>query len=344
MRFLLPFFDDSTLIFAATMRAKLAERGHDVITAMSSAAHLSERQIATHLPMGADITIDDAFFSTPEIAGFDAVIISKAPEAIRRQIAKGGIRQRPAYIAFQPGLEFTPDRGRKNRRDFDIVFLYSADHRDKFKRAIKSPRWQHVSFGHPYFMTPKAPDLSGRKNVYFFAQAISPATLNSRRFVVDVLATLAERHPDRDVFVKLRHLPGENDNHVHRETYAYPWLLERYFPDAPPNLKLTACTMAEALDDAAIAITCTSTAVMDAISAGVPAMIYLDYVENYHDQYARPMRNEFAASGLISSIPQIMDLEASAPDEDWMRQHFRGDELFEEIETAVGEFKRVNRT
>lgn len=340
MKILLPFFDDTTLIFAARMKRLLSPRGHTVSLAAVEPHYVSERQLTAHLPGRHDLTVVTESLNENTVAPFDAVITAKAPKSITDLIKKPSYRfsqKRPAFIAFQPGLEFTPRRGMRNRRHFDAVFLYSAPHRDIFLSTYNKPG-QHVSFGHPYFMTPKAADLTNRRNVYFFAQAISPSTMAARRFIVDILVTLATRHPDRDVFLKLRHLPGENSDHVHKEQFPYPDILNE-FANIPANLKLTACTMQEALDDAAIAITCTSTAVLDAISAGVPAMIYLDYVENYRDIYSELMRREFSDSGLIADIPQIMDLRHSPPHPEWMRQHFRGDDLMDEIESAISTFR-----
>jgi hypothetical protein len=342
MKFLMPFFDDTTLMFSSKTATALRQRGHVVDIVAVDTHEMSERQINAHSVSDHPTTTWAATdFNESYLAGYDAVITCKAPLVINRMLGDQvyrSRRDRPAFVAFQPGLEFTPERGRKNRRNFDIVFLYSAKHRNSFKAKIRPNDWQHVSFGHPYFTTPAQVALSGR-NIYFYAQAISPLTAVSRRFLLDILVTLARRHTDRDVYIKLRHLPGENATHVHKEVYSYPSLLERYFPDAPANLKLTACTMAESLKDAAIAITCTSTAVMDAVSAGVPSMIYLDYVENYRDKYSGLMRDEFSDSGLVSDIHQIMRLEPNRPDTEWMDQHFRGDDLYAEMIASVTAFK-----
>jgi hypothetical protein len=347
MRFFVPFFDDSTIIFAATVKRLLEARGHDVLTAVMSDHQLSDRQISIHLPAGPDMKIGEDFFATDAMTSFDAMLTCKAPLALRRlmknQVHKKR-RDRPCYIAFQPGLEFTPERGRLNRVDFDAVFLYSAQHRDDYRKHIRSSGSQHVSFGHPYFLLPTTAKLVTPKgdNIYFFAQAISPSTLSSRQFIVDVLATLARRHPTRKVIIKLRHLPGENATHVHREAFDYPWIIEKYFPDKPENLVLSDCSMRDALNDAYLALTCTSTAVMDAVSAGVPAMIYLSYVENYRDKYSYLMRGEFKSSGLVTPLKKIMNLDYSSPNEEWLRNHFRGDDLFVEIENTVNKFRAIS--
>lgn len=347
MRFFVPFFDDSTVIFAATVKRLLEARGHDVLTAVMSDHQLSDRQISIHLPSGPDMTIGGDFFATDAMTSFDAMLTCKAPLPVRRLMKDKKHKQRrdrPCYIAFQPGLEFTPERGRLNRVDFDAVFLYSAQHREDYKRHIPSADRQHVSFGHPYFLIPDENSAAKPKgnNIYFFAQAISPLTLSSRQFIVDILATLARRHPDRKVIIKLRHLPGENANHVHREAFDYPWIIDKYFPDKPANLVLSDCSMKDALDDAYVAITCTSTAVMDAVSAGVPAMIYLSYVENYRDKYSYLMRGEFKSSGLISPLKDIMNLNYRNANREWLRNHFRSDDLFVEIENVVAKFKAID--
>lgn len=340
MKILLPFFDDSTLIFASRMRQVLSDRGHSVEVVELGDAGLQQRQLDELVPLGDYVRWAEPVHESL-VSSYDAVITCKTAPAIGRLLASGRYRKkrnRPAFVAFQPGLEFSPERGRQNRRWFDVVFLYSVTHRDAFRAVMPPASWQHVSYGHPYFILP-SPRKSDGRNIYFFTQAISPSTLASRRFVVDVLATLARRHPNRKVLLKLRHLPSENTTHVHREQFTYSEILDRCFPDAPANLAVTVCSMEDALADAAIAITCTSTAAMDAVSAGVPTMIYLDYIENYLDPLALPMRQEFSDSGLICDLHRVMNLEANAPDPIWLQQHFRGDDLYSELEISIAAFK-----
>lgn len=348
MRFFLPFMNDSTMIFAAAMSRILKTRGHDTVTALYKESQrgdaITARQIATFLPEGPDRKVDEDDLTSDSVDTFDAVITSMPSRSVRDKLAQESFRSRPtrpAYIAFQSGIDFKPENGRKNRANFDIVFLNNVADRDAFIQEKQAAYWQHVSFGHPYCQLPSVWGQTGKQNIYFFAQAVSPLTLESRKFVADFLCTLAARHPERDVYIKLRHLPSENANHKHREEFPYPDILADTFPNAPANLKLSACSMQEAIADAAFAITCTSTAVMDAISAGLPSMVYLDYVENYHDPLAEPMRKLFTDSNVIASLPQIMRLEAAKPSRNWLEQHFRGGDLFEELETAVGEYLRL---
>jgi hypothetical protein len=74
------------------------------------------------------------------------------------------------------------------------------------------------------------------------------------------ILAIARAHPDRRVWIKLRHLPGENAGHLHKEEFDYPSLLPDLPGGAPANLDVTAISMAESLQRAGVGITCTSTA------------------------------------------------------------------------------------
>lgn len=347
MRFLLPFMNDSTLIFAATMREKLALRGHEAVTAHfteNEAPDVSERQLSLLLPDGPDLEIEPCFFNEDSLSDFDAVITSMPSRFIRERLNNIDYRrsrQRPAYIAFYAGLDFTPEKGFANRRFYDAIFFTQRGHIDLFSKKFGISPNQRLSFGHPYFMRAEVPHVP-RKNIVFFTQAVSPPTLPARRFIVDMLATLAERYPEFSVEIKLRHLPGENTRHKHVEDFPYPWIIERHFQDLPNNVIISDRSTLEALSNAAYAITCTSTAAMDAIAAGVPTFVYLDYPENYLDPLVMAMRKEFSKSGLIARVQDIMLLDASKPDETWVDDRFRGADLFEEIELAVSEFGQTS--
>lgn len=345
MRFLLPFMNDSTLIFAATMREKLKLRGHEAITAHfteNETPDVSERQLSLLLPDGPDLEIEPYFFNEDSLSDFDAVITSMPSRFIRERLKNTDYRrsrQRPAYIAFYAGLDFTPEKGFANRRFYDAIFFTQRGHIELFSKKFGTNPSRYLSFGHPYFMRREAAHIPG-KNIIFFTQAVSPPSLPARRFIVDMLATLADRYPEYSVEIKLRHLPGENTRHKHVEGFPYPWIMERHFQDLPKNVIMTDRSTLEALSNAAYAITCTSTAAMDAIAARVPTFVYLDYPENYLDPLVTAMRKEFSTSGLIARLHDIMLLEAIDPDEGWVDDRFRGADLFEELELAVSEFKQ----
>lgn len=356
-RLLLPFIDDSTLFFAIRMRDLLRPLDCQIDLAwLTDKTALSQRQLAENLPEGPDLVITNPAFKTPRnFDGYDAIVTSRIYGPLRDMMKRVPVKMsadRPVVVSFQGGLDFTPLKGFANRETADAVFIVPASDIPKFHEFAKSQNfgWQHVEFGHPSFIRPATlqRDSTSARDIYFFAQAISPISLKARRHIVDVLCVLAKRNPDRDVYIKLRHLPGENKGHLHLEKYNYPDLLRKYFPSAPPNLKVTACTMDEALERSFIGITCTSTAAIDLVRAGVPTQVYLDYVENYMDPLHPPMRQLFESSNLIASLTEVMEGVTRTPDQAWLEDMFCPDDLGNKVLSAINSVRqnamRVTRT
>lgn len=346
MKIALPFQEDTSLIFASKIAADFVRRGHSVefirVIDHNGPDGISERQFHQNLGYTRFETVQmDDLLTNQTLMCADAVVVSRVVQPMRDALANASFkerRDRPCFLAFHAGLELSPQRGWENRKDFDAYFMNKQLHAKRFIRSYRSKYWRHVSFGHPYAMLPDTQRQSASGNIYFFTQAISPTSLRSRQHIVRVLAAIARANPERSVYLKLRHLPHENAVHMHREKYDYPGIMERLAEKTPPNLKLTDCSMADALEDAAYCITCTSTAAIDAISAGVPVAAYIDYVDFRSDRLREPFRAEFDASGVITSLNDLLELRFAYPVEEWMSTRFRGADLFDEIEAVVAAF------
>lgn len=344
----LPVLEDSSLIFARRVGSMLTSRGHGVFYIHVQERHisrskLSERQIEESLGQaGLDGSISEAGFMRDDfLANFGAVVVSRSFTEMRTWLKRERFRNRsdrPRFVSFLAGLDFMPRKGVDNRLWFDAVFLNNPADCDLFRRLTQRDDDQIVSWGHPYFVRPKTwRELAPDAPIYMFAQAISPPSLAARLHILHMLHTLARLHPERKIVLKLRHLPNENDNHVHKEIFSYPWLQERYGPPPPPNLHFETGPIGEALAQAGATITCTSTAAMDSISAGVPAFVYLDYVQNYLDPLCRPMRAIFEKSGAIAPLGEILRLNAPAPPpEAWMARSMRDEAaLCDALDAAI---------
>jgi len=350
---LLLFSDDSTLFFALRMRACLQAEDPDLKVEMGwvvAENALSYRQMAQLLPEGPDIALPGktAFRELMLARRYRAIVTSRVYGALRIQLQNTALHLtagRPCVVAFLGGLDFFPLKGRANRRYCDGVFLVPRSEIAAFEAQAEDwddRMWQELDFGHPSFLTPTppAPDQqTQRRDIYFFAQALSPSTRRARLHMLRAMAAIARANPDRQVWIKLRHLPDENRQHLHQEKYDYTSLMDA-LPDVPENLQLTACTMDEALANAGLGITCTSTAAIDVVRAGVPCMVHLDFVDNYLDPLVAPMRQLFADSGLITSLEDMLCLRTQDPAQEWLDEMFCSRDLGQRVLAMVERFDK----
>ncbi|HCQ57671.1 MAG TPA: hypothetical protein DIU10_07185 [Sulfitobacter sp.] len=331
------FSDDSTLIFARRMREVLQAAELDCAVEMAwftDESALSYRQITQLLPQGPDRVLDGKkLVSLMRDATVRAIFTSRIYRGMQQPLNSPAARwsgNRPCILSFLGGLDFFPAQGFARRGNCDGVYMFPRSAIDDYTQQVgqHTQGWQEIGFGHPSVMRPDGPpaDLADRRDIYFFTQALSPSTLRGRLHMLRVMAAIAKANPERRVFIKLRHLPSENRQHLHLEKYDYPGLMAQLGP-LPPNLLLTDITMEEALETAALGITCTSTAAMDLLRAGLPCMVYLDFVDAYRDPLVPPMRKMFQGSGVITSTEDLLNLKPGALNPQWLEDMFCPDDL-----------------
>ncbi|MCG7630338.1 hypothetical protein MHM88_21255 [Epibacterium sp. MM17-32] len=349
---LLLFSDDSTLFFARRMRACLQASNPDQKVEMGwvvAENALSYRQMAQLLPEGPDLALHgkSAFEDLFLAQSHKAILTSRVYNALGGQLRRTVMHvtaDRPCVIAFLGGLDFFPENGYYHRRHCDGVFLFPHSELQVFEQQASTwpnRMWQEVGFGHPAFLTPEplpANALETRRDIYFFTQALSPSTRRGRMHMLQAMAALARANPDHTVWVKLRHLPDENQQHLHLEKHDYPSLMAA-LPNRPDNLKITACTMDEALSTAALGITCTSTAAIDVVRSGVPCMVHLDFVDSYLDPLVAPMRKLWSESGLITSLEDMLHRRTQPPNPQWVEHMFCPRDLGTRVLEVVKKFK-----
>lgn len=344
-RILLPFVDDSTLFFACRMAECLATLPCETkLTFIKGFGSLSDRQMTNHLPQGPAEVLAPEEALDPETLNTDVIVSSRLFRPLLSLLGVSpdgtlgvGHPNRPWIIAFQGGLDFTPQRGLANRLAADGVFLIAQD-QIKIYRAMRSELGlphQDIAQGHPAFLRPDGPPVPSGEAVTFFAQAISPLTRRARMHMVKVLAAMARHKPNRPVRIKLRHLPGENRLHLHKERWDYVSLMDR-LQDPPSNLELIAGSMQNALADTGLGLTCTSTAAADLVSARIPTIVHLDYVENYLDPLVEPMADLFKGSGLIKGLNDVLYGNWQAPSEEWLDGMFCDHNLGEQVLAMIG--------
>jgi len=345
----IPFADDSTLFFALRLRDILwntPDMPCVQLAWVSDQNALSYRQMSQLLPEGPDRILRERDFHDLILSGtIEAVITSRVfrplGNVLKCKLVKH-MANRACVISFLGGLDFFPERGYVNRRDCDAVYLFPASEIQVFSDLMLAydTSWQDVRFGHPAAVGPSPPpkNLARRRDIYFFAQALSPTTRQSRQHMLEICISLARAYTDRTVWIKLRHLPLENRQHLHKERFDYPSLLKQ-MQDVPDNLKLTACSMEEAFAQMAVGLTCTSTAAIDVIREGIPCMVYLDYVDYFNDPLNPHMRRLFADSGLITNLDDVLNLRSHAPKQLWMDNMFCSPDLGKRLLTTINDFK-----
>ncbi|WP_308013752.1 DUF6716 putative glycosyltransferase [Streptantibioticus parmotrematis] len=162
--------------------------------------------------------------------------------------------------------------------------------------------------GAPY----RGPDAARRFTVVFAAQPSVPASREERTYLLRRAARHAERHPDRDVLVKLRSKPGEHTTHV--EEFPLQRLAARLDPPLPPGVRLVYGRMGEVLDRADLLVTVSSTAALEAMHRGMPTAVLTDFgvreaLGNHH----------FTGSGCLASWDELDDGLLPRADADWLR-------------------------
>ena len=350
-RIVILFSDDSTLIFARRMQHVLQKSDPSCTIEMVWYAEenaLSQRQMNLHLPQGPSRVLSftglEDIIQDPKISAIVTSRIYRPISLALKEPAYLWLAKRPCIIGFLGGLDFFPVQGIAHRKNCDGVFLFPKSAMNDGKSSFEGTQnmWQRLDFGHPSVLVPETvtpEDLSLRSDIYFFTQAISPSTKRARLHLLKILIALAKANPARNVFIKLRHLPNENRTHLHVEKFDYPSLAKHLGP-LPTNLRFTDKTMEQALETASLGMTCTSTAALDVVRAGLPCMIYLDYVDAYRDKLVEPMRRLFKASNLVAPLEDILALKHQAPDTQWLEDMFCQRDLGNRTYALIEEFQK----
>ena len=248
----------------------------------------------------------------------DAVLVScigPVAEVLIDQVLRS-VPRRPVLVSGLPGISFPAKwKGVFLRARADLFVLHS--HREvREYRSLATAGGVEPSFALatlPFARSTGAPRAGVvRDSVVFAAQPSVPADLADRRRIVRWLADTARAHPRWRVVIKTRASAGEQQ--THREQYPYPDLLPE---DAPANLVVETGPMAEHLERAVALVTVSSTAVLEAVALGVPALTLTDF------GVARNLINEvFVDSGLEGDARDLVDGRFGQVRASWMQDNY----------------------
>ena len=196
-------------------------------------------------------------------------LVSLVPNTPDRPVLVSGL----AGIAI-PVLPF----GLGFRRSMDVFVVHS--HRELREFARASAR---LGVPHGYelatlpFLERAAEvdvDAGPRDRIVFAAQAQVPRQRRDRDRLLDRLVDAARAHPDLLVVVKVRGHDGEPQ--THHEAVSFPQLLAER-DDVPANLVVESGPMRAQLRRAVGFVTVSSTALLEAVAAGVPSLALDDF-------------------------------------------------------------------
>ncbi len=248
----------------------------------------------------------------------DAVLLACTGPVLRALLEYPVLRgrRRPVLVTGLPGISFpVRRRGIRLRGGCDLFVLHS-------RRECEAHRVVSAELGlrHEFvlatlpFLTGTPRDGRGR-DVVFAAQAKVPETVEDRRAVLAALAEVPE--PWRPV-VKVRALAGEQQTHHEKWAYAELWpdlARERGWP--LDRITFRAGSMQEALAEAHVFVTVSSTAALEALDAGIPTLVLSDFGVS-----AEMINLVFAGSGLLGTLDDLRADRHPGADPAWLEQNY----------------------
>jgi len=278
----------------------------DQITAALASSTLGEHQVAVLL---VDDVVETIRRDEPE-----AVLVGmRGPLAAIVLDALSRLPHRPVLVTGIPGIALPVRRKALiYRAQADLLIAHS-----RVERAAYAGLAAHL--GVPLRVALSSLPFLDRRSaagtdIVFAAQSLVPARRADRRAIVAALIDTARQHPDRRVVLKVRALGGEAQTHAER------WPLPALLPDAatlPPNLTVQAGSMARALDTAGALVSVSSTAIIEAVARGIPALVIDDF--GVGDEQ---LNAAFIGSGLIGSLDDLRAARFAVADDDWCRENY----------------------
>ena len=259
----------------------------------------------------------------------EAVLVGmRGPTAavVLRELAE--LPHRPVLVTGLPGVAIPATRkALYYRAQADLMLVHSRGERRAFAARALELGWAHR------FALTTLPFLERHPpagdDIVFAAQAIVPATLEERRWLVRRLDALARRHPDRRVVLKVRATGGEQQTHAERWPLAD--LLDE-LPERAPNIIVRGGSMLQTLDTAGALATVSSTAIIESVARGVPSLALDDF--GVDDALINTV---FRDSGLLGSVDDLIEGRFRMPAPGWAADNYLHPDAEADAATAIAE-------
>ena len=267
------------------------------------------------------------FLADPQVLQADVLVLALvggSGQAMLHGLAHAwaGLAVRPVVITGYVGVVYEKmTDGLLLRVGSDIVLANTTTDAERFRTAIAgvgADAGAVVETALPFLdgapHDPAAAGVSRPFTVCFAAQPSAPASRSARLHLLERAAGHARLHPDREVLVKLRSLPGEQTTHV--EDFPYQQLMRDLSEPPPANLQFKYGHMGEVLDGTDLLVTVSSTAALEALHRSVPTAVLTDFGvrENLGNHY-------FIGSGCLASWDELDAGVVPEADQGWLSRH-----------------------
>lgn len=264
------------------------------------------------------------FLAAADPDRYDVVLLSCVGGTVQAMLhglarAWQGAARRPAVVTGYVGVVYEKlSDGLLLRNGADIVLANSRQDAERFRAVYEgvgaSPN-SVVECALP-FLDGAAydPAAAGGDRPYTVVFAVQPSVPDSREdrlYLLRRAARHAERHPEREVLVKLRSRPGEHTTHI--EEAPYQKLAQKLPGGLPDNCRLVYGNMGEVLDRTDLLVTVSSTAALESLHRGIPTAVLTDL------GVREPLGNHhFLGSGCLASWDELDAGHLPKPDPVWL--------------------------
>lgn len=311
-------------------------------------ARPSDRQIASALD-GTRFTVDDA--EVVDRTGLLDIVAGWRPDVVilaARGLTVATILRllpdgpgRPVVVSGLAGISIPVlSPGLRLRESVDVFVVHSRRERREFGEAARAlgidHRFELATI--PFLAT--VPRGAVPDRIVFAAQAIVPASRSDRVRMLRCLVETARAHPELLIVIKVRARHGEPQTHI--EQFPYEDLIDELIDAGEPipsNLAVEDGSMAWHLSRAVGLATISSTAVLEAVAAGVPALALTDFGVG-----PQQINVVLVGSGLLAPSEQLVAGAFRTPAAEWLDDNYLHDPRDNTWLAAVEELLDVRAT